>query len=81
MLRMFGLGEGPAEDSQGRKVIGWGQKVEGGDANVSMEVRHIYLTASAPMAEVRCRCPSERTLSFHTSASFRISGILFGIRL
>lgn len=37
MLRMFGLGEGPAEGADGRRVIGWG-KGDGPASSVSLDV-------------------------------------------
>lgn len=38
MLRMFGLGEGPATDSRGEAHIGWGQAPTGGADGAATEV-------------------------------------------
>ncbi|BGP56826.1 cysteinyl-tRNA synthetase [Rhodotorula sphaerocarpa] len=38
MLRMFGLGEGPATDSRGEALIGWGQTPTGGADGAATEV-------------------------------------------
>ena len=45
MLRMFGLGEGPATDARGQATIGWGQAAQG-SADASFDVRFVALGLS-----------------------------------